>query len=222
MFTLPNLPYAYDALQPVISDRTLRLHHDKHHASYVKVANEIIERADYSPESLEDVIAHSTGPGERKLYNNAAQAWNHAFFWVSMTPERQQPSGALAAAIAKGFGDLAGLKDAFVTEGVGHFGSGWVWLAAERDGAVRVLSTHDAHGAVTEQGLTPLLVCDLWEHAYYLDHQNDRKGFLEGWFDHLPNWAFAAEQFDAARHRGEIWRHPPPAAEPDLKRASAG
>jgi Fe-Mn family superoxide dismutase len=210
MFTLPDLPYAYDALQPVISDRTLQFHHDKHHAAYVKVMNEIIEKLDSSPASLEQVIADSTGPGSRKLYNNAAQAWNHAFFWVSMTPDKAQPTGPLAAAIGKAFGDLTGLKDAFVTEGVGHFGSGWVWLASDRDGGLKVLSTHDAHGAVTEQGLTPLLVCDLWEHAYYLDHQNNRKGFLEAWFDALPNWDLAAHQYEAAQGHGEAWAYPAP------------
>jgi superoxide dismutase, Fe-Mn family len=210
MFTIPDLPYAYDALSPVISERTLHLHHDKHHAAYVKTLNELLEKAGQSPDSLEAVIAGSARSGETKLFNNAAQAWNHGFFWVSMTPTRQQPSGNLACAIEAGFGGLADLKKAFVTEGVGHFGSGWVWLTADRSGALKVISTHDAHDIVTQPDSTPLLVCDLWEHAYYLDHQNDRKRFLEAWFDALPNWSFAADQLAASKD-GESWRYPTPA-----------
>jgi len=222
MFVLPDLPYAYDALAPVISDRTMRFHHDKHHKTYVETTNKLLGEAGASPDSLEAVIREARSSGDKKLFNNAAQAWNHAFFWVAMAPGGAGPGGDLDAAIKSAFGDLGSLKSKFVEAGAGHFGSGWVWVVADREHSLQVRATHDAEDMVTQPGLTPLIVCDLWEHAYYLDHQNDRKGFLEGWFDHLPNWAFAAEQFDAARHRGEIWRHPPPAAEPDLKRASAG
>jgi Fe-Mn family superoxide dismutase len=220
MFVLPDLPYAYDALAPVISDRTLRFHHDKHHRSYVETTNELLQTV--APESLEAVIREARSSGDRKLFNNAAQAWNHAFFWVAMAPGAAGPEGDLAGAVKDAFGDLRGLKTKFVEDGAAHFGSGWVWLVADREHRLQVRATHDAEDMVTQPGLTPLIVCDLWEHAYYLDHQNDRKGFLEAWFDQLPNWAFAVEQFEAARHRGEIWRHPAPVAPSELKRASAG
>lgn len=204
MYTLPELPYAYEALAPIVSANTLHFHHDKHHAAYVKVLNELT--AEQKPESLEAVIT-SAGPG--KLFNNAAQTWNHAFFWDSMTPDHAAPSGDLAAAIDAAFGDLAGLKTAFVTEGVGHFASGWVWLVAE-GGALKVISTHDAGTTVTQGGITPLLVCDVWEHAYYIDKRNDRKAFLEAWFDSLANWSLAASQLAASKGEGEAWAYPKP------------
>jgi Fe-Mn family superoxide dismutase len=116
--------------------------------------------------------------------------------------------GDLASAINSAFDSLDGLKAAFVAEGAGHFGSGWVWLIANHAGKLRVCSTHDADDTLTQDGLTPLLVCDLWEHAYYLDHQNDRKGFLEAWFDALPHWSFAGFQLAAAKGKGEAWRYP--------------
>jgi Fe-Mn family superoxide dismutase len=210
MITLPDLPYPYDALAPVISAKTMRFHHDKHHAAYVKTTNELLGQSGGAPQDLEAIVLSAQRSGNKKLFNNAAQAWNHAFFWVAMSPDRQSPGGELAGAIASAFGDLPGLKNTFVTEGVGHFGSGWVWLVADGAGAMKVISTHDAADPLTESGLTPLLVCDLWEHAYYLDHQNDRKGFLEAWFDALPNWDFAASQLSAARSRGQAWRYPAP------------
>jgi Fe-Mn family superoxide dismutase len=212
MFTLPKLPYGYDALEPVISERTMHFHHDKHHATYVKTMNELLEKAGKPPQALEQVVIDASKSGDKKLFNNAAQAWNHTFFWSSMTPTREQPTDDLDQAIGTAFGGLGGLKNAFVTEGAGHFGSGWVWLVADKGGALAVRSTHDAGDTVIQSDLTPLIVCDLWEHAYYLDHQNDRKGFLEAWFDTLPHWEFAGYQFAAARGRGEAWRHPGPDA----------
>jgi Fe-Mn family superoxide dismutase len=219
MFELPDLPYPYDALAPTISDKTLHFHHDKHHATYVKTVNELTTGASDAGRSLEDVIRGAASSGDKKLFNNAAQAWNHAFFWEAMTAAAQKPPSELAAAIASAFGDLGGLKQKFVAEGAAHFGSGWVWLVSDQAGKVEVRSTHDADDTLTKDGLTPLVVCDLWEHAYYLDHQNDRKGFLEAWFDRLPNWSFAARQYAAARGNGEAWRHPRPSAEPARKSA---
>jgi Fe-Mn family superoxide dismutase len=213
MFSLPPLPYAYGALEPVISERTLHFHHDKHHATYVKTLNELLEKSGERPESLEQVILQAAKSGEAKLFNNAAQAWNHAFFWTAMSPEKQTPGGGLADAIGEAFGGLEGLKKVFVEEGANHFGSGWAWLAAEAGGGLVVRSTHDADDTVPKPDLTPLLVCDVWEHAYYLDHQNDRKAYLEAWFDTLPNWRFAAAQLSAARGQGDSWRHPPPSNE---------
>ncbi|HLI65876.1 MAG TPA: superoxide dismutase [Caulobacteraceae bacterium] len=212
MFSLPKLPYAYDALTPVISERTMKFHHDKHHGTYVKTVNELLETSGARMQSLEDVIRDAAADGDKKLFNNAAQAWNHAFFWPAMTAKPEQPEGDLAEAIEKAFGGLDALKDKFVTEGAGHFGSGWVWLVADRSGALSVRATHDADDTLTKTDITPLLVCDLWEHAYYLDHQNDRKGFLEAWFDALPHWDFARYQLKAARGEGEPWRHPAPDA----------
>jgi Fe-Mn family superoxide dismutase len=222
MFELPALPYAYDALQPVMSDRTLRFHHDKHHAAYVKTTNELIQSIGTTAQSLEAVILEAHRSGDTKLFNNAAQAWNHSFFWVAMTPDSPTPDGELAAAIQGAFGGLGGLKQRFVQEGVGHFGSGWVWLVADATARLQVRSTHDADDTLTHGTLTPLIVCDLWEHAYYLDHQNDRKGFLEAWFDALPHWGFAAGQYRAARGEGEPWRHPAPAPANALRKSAAG
>lgn len=215
MFELPDLPYDHAALEPAISRATMHLHHDKHHKTYVDTLNQLLAEQGAQPASLEQVVRDASGdPAARKLFNNAAQAWNHSFFWVSMTPKGDGPSGDLGAAIAQAFGDAAGLKAAFVKEGIGHFGSGWVWLAAE-GAALKIVSTHDAEDLLIHQGLTPLLVCDLWEHAYYLDHQNNRKGFLEAWFDALPNWTFAQDQYAAAKGQGTPWKHPAPVAQAD-------
>lgn len=220
MFTLPGLPYAYEALEPVVSARTLHFHHDKHHAGYLKALNDLLAAPGKLPRDLEDVIGDASKSGERKLFNNAAQVWNHSFFWIAMSPSRQQPDDALVAAIEKAFVNLAGLQTAFIKAGAEHFGSGWVWLAADQIGGLSVLTTHDADGTLSHPGLTPLLVCDVWEHAYYLDHQNDRKGFLKAWFSALPNWAFAARQFAAARGSGEPWRHPAPTPDGGLTQAA--
>ena len=206
MFKLPDLPYGYDALQPTMSSETLRLHHDKHHARYFTVTNDLLkDKGDAG--SLEDVIVKAAKDGEKKLFNNAAQAWNHTFFWNCMTPAKGAPSGELTTAIAAAFGDLAGLKARFVEEGFGHFGSGWVWLAAGKDGALSIVQTHDGENLLTKD-MVPLLVCDLWEHAYYVDYKNDRKAFLEAWFDALPNWTLAGAQLAAAKGQGAVWKHP--------------
>jgi Fe-Mn family superoxide dismutase len=214
MFSLPGLPYAYDALEPSMSERTLHIHHDKHHGTYVKTLNELLDKAGRSPDSLEEVITETARAGDNgvKLFNNAAQAWNHGFYWKSMAAQGPGPTGGLADAIEESFGDVDKLGEKFVESGAAHFGSGWVWLVADQAGILEVESTHDARDMVTDQSRIPLLVCDLWEHAYYLDYQNDRKKFLATWFKALTNWAFAAEQFAAARNGGRDWRYPAPAA----------
>ncbi len=213
MFELPDLPYDHAALEPVISRATMHLHHEKHHQTYIDTVNQLLAEADQSAASLETVVRAAAGdPKAKKLFNNAAQAWNHSFFWNAMTPKGGKPSGDLASALDRDLGGLAGLKTRFVEEGAAHFGSGWVWLAAEGD-KLKVLSTHDGDDLLTHEGLTPLIVCDLWEHAYYLDHKNDRKAFLTAWFDALPNWVLAEEQYAAARGKGEAWRHPAPLAQ---------
>ena len=208
MFVLPELPYAYDALEPVMSRQTLHLHHDKHHAAYVRTVNALLEKSSRTPTTLESVVIEAHQSNDRALFNNAAQAWNHGFFWQSMSARSQRPTDALARAIAGSFSDLDGLRKAFTVEGAAHFGSGWVWLTVDGAGALEVSTTHDAGDMLTQAGVTPLLVCDLWEHAYYLDRQNDRKGFLESWFDSLPNWEFAARQYAASKGDGEPWLYP--------------
>lgn len=204
MFTLPPLPYRHDALDPVISEQTLRLHHGKHHARYVETTNALLAARPGEFTSLEQVVAFANRAGDRKLFNNAGQAWNHAFFWSCMTPHESLPGGALLQAIRAAFGDVGALKAKFVQEGGGHFGSGWVWLVAD-SGGLRVTTTHDGDSALVHDG-TPLLVCDLWEHAYYLDHKNDRAGFLNAWWDRLVDWSFVERQFQAATGEGEAWR----------------
>lgn len=207
MIELCKLPYDYAALEPVISARTMQIHHEKHHAAYVKKANELAAQSGLGDLSVEDLVREAKARGETKLYNNAAQVWNHGFFWQSMTGDMLKPIGELQTAIEASFGDLAGLKAKFVAEGLGHFGSGWVWLAAQ-GGALKVLSTHDAADLLDRPGETPLLVCDLWEHAYYLDHQNDREGFLKQWIDGLANWQFAASQLAAAQTSTQGYSYP--------------
>ena len=221
MFELADLPYPVDALEPVISARTLQFHHGKHHANYVKELNRLLEEEEIAPSALETIIRQAAKSADRKLFNNAAQAWNHSFFWVCMSPAPTRPDHALVAAVAKTFGGPRELKKAFVAAGAEHFGSGWVWLAANRDGTLKVRSTHDADDTLTQGRLTPLFVCDVWEHAYYLDHQNDRKGFLEAWFDRLADWSFASTQYAAVLGKGETWRHPLPTDVEAQKRAAA-
>jgi Fe-Mn family superoxide dismutase len=211
MFILPDLPYGYEALAPLMSSETLHFHHDKHHAAYVKKTNTLAREAKLAGKTLEGVIRGAHERGEKSLFNNAAQAWNHAFFWRSMSPDKSAPGGELADAIGEAFGDLDTLGAAFVKAGVEQFGSGWVWLAAD-DKGLKVLSTHDAENPLTQQGLTPLIVCDLWEHAYYLDHQNEREAFLTGWFETLADWSFATQQLAAARGHGVEFTYPAPMA----------
>lgn len=198
MLTLPPLPYGLDALEPHISARTLDFHYNKHHKSYVDKTNDLAASAGLGEGSLEDIVAAARKADNRKLFNNAAQAWNHAFYWHSMTPAGGTPSGELETAIVDSFGDLAGLRQEFTRQGADHFASGWVWLAAATYGKLEVRQTHDAETLCDAADAVPLLVCDLWEHAYYLDRQNLRPAYLEAWFDNLVNWDFAARQFQAA------------------------
>jgi Fe-Mn family superoxide dismutase len=210
MFVLPELDYAYDAFEPVISTRTMKFHHDKHHATYVKTLNEQLDKIGKAPESVETIVRGAKNAHDRALFNNAAQVWNHTFFWKSMTPRPEKPAGRLATAIDSAFGDLVRMKKAFVKEGATHFGSGWVWLVANHQGELRIRSTHDADDTLTHTDMTPVLVCDLWEHAYYLDYQNDRRAYLEAWFDKLVNWRFAELQHSASMGEGKSWSHPLP------------
>ena len=210
MFKLPDLPYAKDALAPVMSEIQLTIHHDKHHAKYVETLNKFIADASETPASIEAVVKATAGDAaKKKWFNNAAQAWNHAFFWECLTPKYAAPSGELAAAIEKAFGGLDGLKTKFVQEGADQFGSGWVWLVA-RGANLEVVTTHDAATPIVEAGVTPILTSDVWEHAYYLDYKNDRKTFLESFFDKLANWSFAESQYAAAASGKAGWAYPAP------------
>jgi Fe-Mn family superoxide dismutase len=211
MFILPELPYASNALEPVLSDVLMRTHHGKHHKTYVDNVNKMMADASRNPSSMEEVVREAAATKQQKLFNNAGQAWNHAFFWECMTPQGAPPEGALADAIARDFGGLEQLRARFVEEGATHFASGWAWLVME-GGKLSVISTHDADTAIVRDGVAPILLCDVWEHAYYLDYKQDRKGFLEQWFDRLANWRFAAAQYEAAVSGGSGYRYPAPVA----------
>jgi Fe-Mn family superoxide dismutase len=223
MFILPKLPYDYDALEPAVSADTLQFHHDKHHRAYVEKTNELAGAAGLEGRPLEEVVREALRRGDKTLFNNAAQAWNHAFFWNCMAPRNdrggERPSGDLARRIEQAFGDFDAFRQAFVDEGANHFASGWVWLVTGSDGA-KVIATHDAIDTLVKDGLFPLLACDLWEHAYYLDYQNDRKAYLERWIDEVANWAFAADQLAAANGQGQGFRYPQSSAgAPDEREA---
>jgi len=208
MFKLPELPFASNALEPLMSKATLDIHHGKHHAAYVKNMNAILAELGDPPETLEDVIALAVRENNKKLFNNAAQTWNHAFFWESLSPTPQQPQGELKAALEKAFGSVDGFREKFAAAGVGHFASGWAWLVADRNGEVKIIDTHDAATVATEEGLTPLFVSDVWEHAYYIDFKNDRAAFLKAFTEKLINWRFAERQYAAARAGEAGWRFP--------------
>lgn len=198
-FTLPDLPYEFDALEPHMSARTLKFHHGKHHAGYVKKLNAAIEGTKFDDMSLKDIIRETAGDDSKTgIFNNAAQTWNHTFFWNSMTPRGGgTPAGALADAITGSFGSLDDFKSEFSKAAAGHFGSGWAWLVA-RDGKLSVMTTPNAENPVSEDGTTPLLTLDVWEHAYYLDFQNARPDFIDTFLNDLANWDFAAENLAAA------------------------
>jgi Fe-Mn family superoxide dismutase len=183
-FSLPPLPYAEDALEPVISAETLRLHHDKHHKKYVDTANELLAKDPIQAASLEEVVRASRG----KLFNNAAQAWNHDFYWQSLSPKRQRPSGALRARLEKDFGNYDRFAEAFAAAALGQFGSGWAWLV-DKDGRLQVMATSNAETPMV-QGIKCLLTVDVWEHAYYLDYRNERERYVSAVMDRL-NWEFA-------------------------------
>lgn len=209
MFKLPDLPFADNALEPAMSATTLQTHHGKHHAAYIKKMNDALaERAD-APKTVEDVVALAVREKDKKLFNNAAQTWNHAFFWQSLTAQDQGgPNGALKAAIESAFKDVANFRAEAKAKGEGHFASGWLWLVSDKSGAVQLVDLHDADTPITDDKFTPLLVCDLWEHAYYLDYKNERGRFLEAFLSKLANWRFAEQQYEAARGNGSPWRYP--------------
>ena len=192
-FELPNLPYAKDALEPHISAHTFDFHHAKHHKAYVDKTNELVAGSELEGKSLEEVIQSAADSGNAGLYNQSAQIWNHTFFWHSMKPGGGgAPTGAVADLINASFGSYEEFAAQFKAAGAGRFGSGWVWLVAE-GGSAKIVATLNADTPLTTAGQTPLLTCDVWEHAYYLDYQNRRPDFLQSYLDNLVNWDFANE-----------------------------
>jgi Fe-Mn family superoxide dismutase len=193
------LPYDKDALAPHISAETLETHHGAHHNGYVTKVNDAIEGTDMADADLETIVAKSSGG----LFNSAAQTWNHGFYWHSLSPEGGNPSESLAAAIDRDFGSMDDLMAKLKDEAVGHFASGWAWLVVDGD-TLKVISTHDAETAITQDGVNPLLTIDVWEHAYYIDVKNKRPDYVGAVLDNLINWKFASENFE----RGTPWTYP--------------
>ncbi|CAM8652310.1 SodA Superoxide dismutase [Burkholderiales bacterium] len=190
--TLPALPYAMDALSPHISKETLEFHYGKHHQTYVTNLNNLIKGTEFESASLEDIVRRSSGG----VFNNAAQVWNHTFYWHSLSPNGGgEPKGALAAAIEAKWGSYAAFKEAFTKSAVGNFGSGWTWLVKKSDGSLDIVNTSNAATPLTTDDHA-LLTCDVWEHAYYVDYRNRRPDYL-GAFWALANWDHAAAQFSA-------------------------
>lgn len=197
-YELPALPYDYTALEPHISKSTLEFHHDKHHAGYVSKFNAAVEGTDMDSKSIEDVIkAAAVDPAKSGLFNNAAQAWNHSFYWNCMKPNGGgQPTGALAEKINADFGSFDKFVEEFKTAGATQFGSGWAWLVLD-NGTLKVTKTSNAENPMTA-GQTPLLTMDVWEHAYYLDYQNKRPDYIDTFLSSLVNWDFVAANLAAA------------------------
>jgi Fe-Mn family superoxide dismutase len=191
-FELPPLPYAKDALAPHISANTLDFHYGKHHQTYVTTLNNLTKDSPLAGKNLEDVIKAVAGDAEKtSVFNNAAQVWNHTFYWNCMKPGGGgKPSGDVAAAIDKSFGSYEKFAEEFKSACVGQFGSGWGWLVAD-NGAVKILKTPNADLPLAH-GQTALLTCDVWEHAYYLDYQNRRPDYVQTFLDHLVDWDFVA------------------------------
>ncbi|HBT31851.1 MAG TPA: superoxide dismutase [Fe] [Pusillimonas sp.] len=187
-FTLPELPYALDALEPTISKETLEFHYGKHHQTYVTNLNNLVAGTEFESASLEDIIKKASGG----VFNNAAQVWNHTFYWNSMSPNGGgEPSGKLAEAINAKWGSVAAFKEAFNKSAAGNFGSGWTWLVKKSDGSLDIVNTSNAATPLTTSD-APLLTCDVWEHAYYIDYRNARPKYLESFWN-VANWDFAAK-----------------------------
>jgi len=196
-FELPLLPYKEDALEPHISARTLSFHYGKHHRAYVTKLNELIQGTELEKKSLEDVIHLTANKADQvAIFNNAAQDWNHTFYWHSLKPNGGgDPSGKLGEKIVKDFGSFDEFAKLFKQAGVGQFGSGWAWLVLDKDGSLKVTKTPNADLPMIH-GQKAILTCDVWEHAYYLDYQNRRPDYVEIFLKNLANWDFANKNFD--------------------------
>lgn len=193
---LMKLPYAYNALEPMMSAETLQYHHDKHHAGYVSKLNGLILGTEYESKSLVEIIKHADGA----IFNNAAQVYNHDFFFSSLFPESTTPSLALDSIIDAQFGSMEAFKKAFIEKGLALFGSGWVWLCIDEKEDLSIVSTSNADNPL-RSGLMPLMVCDVWEHAYYIDYRNARADYLEAFWK-LLNWKFVSLNYENhGKHR---------------------
>ncbi len=186
-FELPELPYAQDALAPHISAETLEYHYGKHHKTYVDKLNGLVAGTEFENKTLEEVVKSSEGG----MFNNAAQIWNHSFYWNCLSPNGGgEPTGAIADAINAAFGSFADFKEQFTNSAINNFGSSWTWLVKNSDGSVAIVNTSNAATPLTDAGVTPILTVDLWEHAYYIDYRNARPAYM-GAFWNLVNWDFA-------------------------------
>lgn len=200
-FKLPELPYAHNALEPTLTKETLEFHHGKHHNAYVVNLNKLTEGKPQASQTLEEVILKSDGG----LFNNAAQIWNHTFYWYCLKPKAgSAPTGALLAAINKTWGSLDSFKEKFVTASTTVFGSGWGWLVKNGDGNLEIVQTSNAAVPFT-QGKRPLLTCDVWEHAYYIDYRNLRQKYIESVWN-LIDWDFVQSQFERTDSSHEIFK----------------
>jgi len=194
-FELPELPWSKDALAPHISVETIDFHYGKHHRTYVTKLNGLVKDTPDAKKTLEELIKTASGP----IYNNAAQIWNHTFYWNSMAPNAGgEPTGAIKDAINSAFGDFATFKKQFSDAAAGHFGSGWAWLILDpTDKKIKIVQGHDASNPLKDGGI-PLLTCDVWEHAYYIDYRNDRPKYIESWWA-VINWNFANQNLTQAK-----------------------
>ncbi len=197
-FELPSLPYATNALEPYLTAKTFEFHHGKHHAAYVTNLNNLIKDTDLANKSLEEIVKISAAdPAKAGIFNNAAQVWNHTFYWNSMKPSGGgTPTGALAEKITADFGSFDNFKTEFKNAGVTQFGSGWAWLVLDGN-TLKVVKTPNAENPITK-GQIPLLTMDVWEHAYYIDYQNRRPDYAQTFLDSLVNWEFVAENLSKA------------------------
>lgn len=194
-FVLPELPYAKTAFGEVISEETFNYHHGKHHNAYVTKANELIPQAGLEGASLSQAIRAAKEQGKAGLFNQVGQIWNHSFYWLCLSPQKQQPSGKLLDMIQKDFGSLDDMLAKFKAEAVGHFASGWAWLVLNRD-KLEITSLHDADTPVAHEGMKPLLTLDVWEHAYYIDYRNARPDYVDALLKNAINWEFVARNLD--------------------------
>jgi superoxide dismutase, Fe-Mn family len=195
-FSVPDLPYPYDALEPHIDEATMRVHHDKHHQAYVDKANGALEGTEWADRDVEDVLKNlsSLGDKEAPVRNNAGGHYNHSLFWQMLSPDGGgEPGGDLGAAIAEKFGSFDAFKEEFKAAGIARFGSGWSWLVKDASGALAVVSTPNQDSPISD-GATPLLGCDVWEHAYYLKYQNKRPDYIDAFWN-VVNWDYVAERY---------------------------
>ncbi|MEJ2373389.1 MAG: superoxide dismutase [Sulfurimonas sp.] len=196
--TLPALPYGTNALEPFLSEQTLNFHHKKHHAGYINKLNGLIENTDFETMNLEYIISQSDGA----IFNNAAQVFNHNFYWNCLTPKKTTPSDPLVQKISEVFGSMDEFKKLFIDAALSNFGSGWTWLVIDQHEHLKILNTSNAQTPIANS-ITPLITCDVWEHAYYLDYKNERAKYLEGFWEHI-NWNNVSKIYEDKEHLNVI------------------